>query len=736
MRQAAPALVTRSLGAVAAVLAAVCVVALAFAPMVEAQGRAPPKVPDFKWTRIEKFSGPYLTGSLTWDGSNGGIAWDASATTQATLQTTMAGTTRVFTSAAIPETLPLNASRYIEVDLRVQGQSDPDTGSSCAAFNNPRLDVELWAGTQLVGGVVHGQSYQALYFDVQNGRFANNPFPPDPPGWGTCRFRIHPEVAFLEKGTVLSLKVLHVAQSGAVTLGLGPDHASMLRIPYFSPEEAALRLTAPEPSKGTGGAGGGTGLLALLALPALFRPRRRSVLLVAILVAATGLSGCFGGAAGPGGSNGDGSGGELVATLSSQAPGNGTPSAFGSIVGQVHDADRFPIRDAHVVLVGSQNFTKTNAYGSFQITHVPPAAYTLRVDASGYISLERPVTVVKSAILKVDITLVPIDVKEGDKGRHPHDDWLQRTRVDLVDRGLGTECAYVAVSCRSHRAFTIPAAEKDDLIFPGTREVEVTVTWTAAEMGYPRAGLYIQANNDPEPGNWTMLYPRASGVPFRIQTTWELTDVGHQRFSTWNFELFTPDARDQVAQARQDAGLAKPEFRVKVTIHKGVVPLEPPHPDAWAGRNVITAFKMIDAQPTTRCAPPTVLPCPYSYVEAIPTSVVPYDAEWIEVTILPNVRPTTFEWLLRYKPADRPRDDAGVSPRTSASYVDAQGGVANGTGKTWKIALKDDEADGTYARKSAWSFIAHPDDELYGTEELVGTKFRFEAHVHRDPLPK
>ena len=57
----------------------------------------------------------------------------------------------------------------------------------------------------------------------------------------------------------------------------------------------------------------------------------------------------------------------------------------------------------------------------------------------------------------------------------------------------------------------------------------------ATPRGLAHNILGFQDNVDADPNNWSVMMPRESGGTFRIKTTWEMTDVGHQLFSTWTF---------------------------------------------------------------------------------------------------------------------------------------------------------------------------------------------------------
>lgn len=77
----------------------------------------------------------------------------------------------------------------------------------------------------------------------------------------------------------------------------------------------------------------------------------------------------------------------------------------GGIEGTVTNPAIEAIPDATALLVEIGEETQTTMDGAFAISHVPPGAYTLRVEAQGHAGTERPVTITAGLVETVDIVL-------------------------------------------------------------------------------------------------------------------------------------------------------------------------------------------------------------------------------------------------------------------------------------------------------------------------------------------
>src|SRR5207248_1336980 len=116
----------------------------------------------------------------------------------------------------------------------------------------------------------------------------------------------------------------------------------------------------------------------------------------------------------------------------------------------------------------------------------------------------------------------------------------------------------------------LPKPDDPNTVLPGTREVDVTLNWDPAQVGYSRLGLLVKTHADPD--HWLVFGPRAPGETIRIATSWEMADEGHQHFSSWIFYL-TYDYSN-VTTVGNPTPSGTPAVNVKVTLLRGIVPLE------------------------------------------------------------------------------------------------------------------------------------------------------------------
>lgn len=758
-----------------------------------------------------------LQGFLTWNGGAGGIAWNADAPSQdpggppydaadntkrdlehklITRVTPEANPlvpplpTDQFVSAPLPKTIHLNPLYNIAVELFIDGgykayanYYDPCyygygtpvalgyeyTAYSYAGINyyspDPWLGVELYADGKLVGGDSQGRSVSWYYADpVSKAR------PADPAGYAACRYLFHPEVETLPQGTVLTLKIIHTSQSKGFQYGMAGDHRSTLRLTAFSEMEWAYRgesgVPAAASSSSSSGdksysdagaastAGLGAGAMLLGAVAATRRDSRRLVLLAAM--GALMFSGCIGAAGGADlGADGDPKGGSIQNTLVPVGDKNLTASGNGSIYGVVHDALNVPLAGVHVSLLSTNLFAGSDKKGLFNFPSLPAGSYSLRLDLKEYKSFEAQVQVKAGFATRLDITMEPLVERSGDAAWHKHDYWGDSESKVAADKLLGQTCSSGA--CTPISSFRLPAPEEGkgaSSVLPGTRDVEVVISWDKAVLPVDRVGLMVMHNGDktvvggiPYSMNYSFFAPRASGQPFHIMTTWEMTDPGHQYYSSWAFYL-VPAYQPRSTTANTDPYTKQGQYHAKVTLHRGVVPLEPAHPDRWEGRDAVEIQKYVatvyHAGPTgvsteAYCMAyyPILYPqykCAYNVAYfGAPKSVIPVEARWIEVTVNQSA-PTTphYDYDLRYRTGKNP---------TSSNYetwVKATNPIRDGWKSTkWRIPIGEGDADPIYNRASTWSFVGVPanmDDAKIDYYTGANFQLTFRAVAHKSAM--
>lgn len=740
------------------------------------------------WTpgvRIDPMDANYMVGYLTMKGTQGGLSWDPAASSDDpggpvpdALQEPGQGAQHgsrywvggssaplrvdTFTSAPLPRTLHVNASRHLHLDLYISDRDDNGNRAyydACGAYYNtrspstqpdPDLRVQVLLDGKLVAGAVISQYIE--WWWLGSGR------PSDPSPYSACHYRMPPETLEFPQGSVVTIRIEVLAMSKGFRYGLGEDHRSVLRIPVFSDDEwifrdpKAISQTVGGPGAEAAAAGAGETAVAGLALAGLGlipvgRRRPAWLLALALLVPLLG-SGCLGGAEADGSSGG--ASGDVKATIDSIDGTGGLKGTEGMIAGLVHDDLHVPLNGVHVSLLGTGSFTRTDPYGRFTLKNLTAGSFEIRFDKEAYVSVQNPVTVAASSITRLDVTLVPQELGDSGRRNHKHDYWGDSSSKLLFDGDLRSICNG-ATQCRPVTEFGVPPSEDGGIrsIMPGTQDVIVTLNWDPAKMGFERVGLRVLAANDAYTENGSLYYPRRSGEPFHVATTWEMADIGHQLSSTWFFQIYADPAdnpsaaEDLLAIGTQYLEVSAPSFRAKIEIVKGALPLEPAHPDHWGGKAVIPASTHQAVSLSGSLYPPgsPFYVTPTGYAAA--TRIVPFDAAEVIVNLTPtrDLVPAT-DWILLVKTGNSAyRDIWSFSSLPPGPEFRKVGEPAkSGTKLQWRIPLQPGDGDHPYASKSSWVFAIVPKDETnhwvdyWGTSWALKTiQFTLSAASHRAP---
>lgn len=627
-----------------------------------------------------------------------------------------------FTSGPLPETLYVNGSRRMELGLAFK--------TPCPRTDYGDVDAELWMGNRLIAGRAGLSGY--------------NPYPGYPrPGSGpnTCFYRaaMHPEEDVLPKGATLRIILLfHQDNLGsrpatAPTFVLGG--ASSLLFITYSPDEILFRRPefqgTPDAFTSDGDAAPTPGLLFALPLLAVGR-RRGAKLLLAVLVVGS-LAGCVGdrGGGASSGTPNPGVGGSLdTRVIDDPANETGLANAtHGTLVGQVRNDQRVPIEGAHVALLGSPNATRTGLAGTFRLDGISPGRHTLRVDREGYVSFEGDVQIDAGVITRADVSLEPL-VKQPDGFRpHRHDYWAGETtklafattiRTAGNTNGVASPGACQPVpgafgvtvpGSGCHWAFLIPPNDDPNnpaTIIPGTEEVEITIKWTPApHINLERVMIWFYDNSENGRKFPMHLYPKGNGVPTRIKANWEMTDDGHQSFSTWSFgvSVYHPQNNQGVRPA-----ILLPDLAVTVRLHKGVLPLEAPHRDFWRDGPQVGVLDQAPLE--ARCQP--TCNYPFSNTHWQPLNLTPPGTarlkirlEWDTISL-----PAPVDWGLLYKPANiRPQP-----PNDFTQFKKLEPTTRDPKFREYELNILPIEADPFYASRSNWVYQLDdndPDGQTY-----------------------
>lgn len=703
--------------------------------------------------------GNYLEGFLTWKAEVGGIVWSptsdtedpavraADATynhrtglgwTEYTNSGNDAGIPKdVFTSQPFPRTVFLNVSRVIQVNLYPKVANT----NEC-----PEVAFELYRGDDLIAGQISAR----LRMDYRY-------VPKAPAGHCVVLGRMHSEVDRLNEGDVLRLRILYREGPGPTKYGTQGDHASVIRLPLLPPEEAVFRI--PELAASTEDAEAEPSPLlpfALLLLPAMAR-RRAS--LIPLMLVALAFSGCLGGGAGGGGPAGNEptSGGRADATIVADPGLNLTDT--GAILGQVSDEFRRAISAAHVSLLGTNHFTSTDRSGRFNFTGLAPATYGMRIDKGGFNSFEGPVKVVAGNVTRLDVMMEPVVKAKGGMRPHGHDDWAGETSKELFngpvafrfsDTGERGTCegAHAQLSAPGKSVCRIDFRLRADgsdapRVLPGTYDIEVSLSWPASSSVH-NVGFGVRHNGNP---NESLFYPRGRGETFHVRAAWGMSDPGHQQFSSWGFFFYVPTnigrgtssgcCSDKNVQETStmsaSAQIFESPVQVKMKIVKGVVPLEPGHPDHWNGLDEKVVVDGVTIANTKYCAKtggvvPSQCSYPVYWLAWTPTQIVPPGTKELLITLeMDKAGQLEYPWGLLYRPANvRSGGITDFSQHKPLSPTPA------GLKKEYTLPVGPAQTDPFYAVASNWNFAV---DDNTADEAIIVDPVNFKLTVKavRDP---
>lgn len=335
--------------------------------------------------------------------------------------------------------------------------------------------------------------------------------------------------------------------------------------------------------------GGSAGLVA----PAFF--------VVAVLV----FSGCVE-PAGPAATSSGGSTGDVEVS-----PGVVVASDKGAVAGTVVNDAGFALKGVHVSLLGSTFFGKTEKDGSFRFVNVTAGTWRLRVEATNFQSYENDTLVRAGNVTTVHVVMVPIEETGAGYRPHVHDFWLDQTEKTIMDQevdlrkttrntgGVGGTSTQQTLSSVTYSAqnnsdniYRIPLPGNGDppaLIFPGTKEVQVTVSWTQSAFTGTRVGLHYRTAGV---GDTVWAGWKGSTQTWKIPVVPEGWDTGHQRFSLWEFWVRPYQDPNEGANFRP--GIINGNFHIKVVVVKGEIMAEPGHEDFWAAGDTYLVNKPED----------------------------------------------------------------------------------------------------------------------------------------------
>jgi hypothetical protein len=635
----------------------------------------------------------------------------------------------------------LNVSKPITGVLHWSSEASKSAGREAA-----RIRVELWSGQQLVGG---DEMYQTASQASAGGSVFNICF--------------RPETHLLAAQSSLTARVRLYGGLSDFQMGTAGATGSFLEFAYFptNPLEGGLYLdggrlitaaTGDEDEPAESDAAPWVLLLAL-SLPfsgaGLAARRWGPAPVLALLLGTLLLAGCLGGDAGTAEVDNapKATVGKVDSTYSDRA--DLEDAGVGSISGLLRDGSRgkTPLAGAHVVLLGTSFAMQTNHTGTFKFEPLPPKAYTLRIDAKGFVSVERQVEVQAGKIVHLNVTMAPPEITTGrDDSFHPHDDWGPDTRKDIfsgrlqpITPGHNQADRYVFkpagrwVCPNAFWCETLIPMPESAPVLPGTIRIEVKLSWDASGTNAAKElGLRVSPPGAAINDRQTFL-PRAPNTPFNIAIFPDEADPGHQKFTSWLFHIQTY-ATANTGPTSSPLFVTGASVQVDIAIYKGVVPYEPAHQEFWNNRTEIELLK--DVKKSSTCAIP-VLGCGDYYPSVnfvFPLGkdfFVPPGAKELRGTLSwtnPGGAPASnpLVWGLAYKPGNMP-------PSAAEPFKTATMTSTGALSASFVIPLEPEQTDQFYQTTSNWLFS--PDDydfpAKYTNTGVSGTTWSLSLTVYR-----
>jgi hypothetical protein len=479
-----------------------------------------------------------------------------------------------------------------------------------------------------------------------------------------------------------------------------------------------------------------------------------------ILFATLALGGCLGGGGQEGHFLAPVSGtDEPISTVVVEAePGLQVAENRGALRGYVRSDANLSVSKAHLSLAGTDLFADTNQTGEFLFVNISAGVYTVFVQADGFEPSETQWTVRNGNVTIAFIFLLPKTETGAGYRPHIHDYWGDKTELTMMDQDVDFSAgqssgnyAYEPYYARTYCAnancsdnggnpkwrFTLPeGGDVPGLILPGTKEVEVTFSWTSSQSTLTKMGfLYKHAATT----KFNFTPEHASGKPWTIQITPEMADTGHQRFTLWALAAYTANSASASTTTWQP-NLVLGTVHVKVLVRKADVWVEPAHQDYWQGKDsmVVRNASVVDTRTQVVVTDGSRAYGGYSY--RLPAGkLVPPGTNHVKIVFTwkyataPGVGDQ--DYVLTWRTADQ---HPFYTP--SSQYRRAAPTKTGDHTKTYEFDVKPEQTDAFYQRFSSWIFLPSPagqeNDPNLVDKNYGGISFTLEVTVSKDPAYK
>ncbi|HUR62250.1 MAG TPA: carboxypeptidase-like regulatory domain-containing protein [Candidatus Thermoplasmatota archaeon] len=419
--------------------------------------------------------------------------------------------------------------------------------------------------------------------------------------------------------------------------------------------------------------------------------------------------------------------------------------------GRVHDAGNLTVGGARVAVLGTALEGRAGKDGAFRFENVPVGTFQVRVEASGFLAREVPVTTRAGERAFLDIALEP--ALGAGRSPHVHDFWGKATTrvlmddvVPVVEQALPQRVGNTAVNGNpSNRqelgtpwTFYLPDAPDGlaPIVWPGTAEVRFTLSWsTAPQDDLPGVGAKVSTAASTALHDLGVAQNGAS-VSYMVGGDNE-TDNGHQTYSQWGFQLYI-DNHATTSPTTWQPAVGRDGIHVKIELRKGLVGLEPGHQDFWNGslqqtlgdpgyayvpfrayvessEDAFAAFRIQPRDGKVNIVPPG-------------TRLLRMNVSWSLTNGDAALLSHALGYHFSYRTADMNPRDTPVSAYKEPKLV-----ASGPTSRHYEIEVKPTEVDGFYQSLSAWSFKWNEDGGRPYEATAWQVQFRILFTAVKDP---
>ncbi|MBI2078964.1 MAG: carboxypeptidase regulatory-like domain-containing protein [Euryarchaeota archaeon] len=436
----------------------------------------------------------------------------------------------------------------------------------------------------------------------------------------------------------------------------------------------------------------------------------------------------------------------------------------GALRGFLRDEGNLTVGQGRISLLGTDHFQDVNGRGEFLFLNITAGEYEINAQSEGYAPLTQKAAIVAGKATTVYLFLAP--ALEGDLGDrfHLHDFWGERSEVTIMDAKVDLTTArsnggsfysgayaslYLANQNSSERLkFWIQDAGGEDppIVFPGTKELVVTMSWTQQEATFKRLGLAYNASGGASNQRTPRYLPlQASGSSWVIPVGPGMADDGHRTFSKWWFWVHSPAASAATAGPDGPPGAILAPIQIKMVIRKGEVQPEPAHPDFWQGKTAVPVIqKTVSITQVSTAGSSNRESGSYHIDITEPGKLVPPGTTRLRIAFwwkyegstaagpLANGSAADRDYVLTWLTPDQHPAYTKLTEygRAAPVYEDVAGHV-----KVYEVKLKPEETDRFYDRYTGWKFLPSVKGDENDPEfrETRGRAFTIAVTAYRDP---